>query len=399
MALIYRHLWWLYYDLYTGAKEPAVDHTSREKAVITSGLEDGMPVLEYRQTIISMGTPMNTSAFLKRLGIGLITLALSLPASAEILLRVASWVPPSHPQNSVVWPTWAKWVEEATEGRVKVKMEYGLGHPKTMFELVEDGVADASWSYHGYVPGRFKLTSIVEQPMLGVSAEAASVAHWRIHQKYLAQGGEHEGVILAALFTHGPGQIQMAKPIASLSELKGKKIRIGGGVQGELGRRMGVTAVGAPATKVYEMMNQGVIDGVFIPFSEQQTLRLKEVAHHVTALPGGMYLGSFSMFLSPDFMDSLSEKDRQAIVAVSGEKLSAMAGRAWDIGDRDGYVQAKAAGVAINDVQPGDPMAQEFSELVKGMDEAWIRSVESRPVDARKALAELRQVAREYEVK
>ena len=132
-------------------------------------------------------------------------------------------------------------IEKATEGRVKVKMEYGLGHPKTMFELVEDGVADASWSYHGYVPGRFKLTSIVEQPMLGVSAEAASVAHWRIHQKYLAQGGEHEGVILAALFTHGPGQIQMAKPIASLSELKGKKISVtgaAGSIGSEISRQL-----------------------------------------------------------------------------------------------------------------------------------------------------------------
>lgn len=342
---------------------------------------------------------MNIRALLKGVGAGAATLALSLPASAETILRVASWVPPSHPQNRVVWPTWAKWVEDATEGRVKVKIEYGLGHPKTMFELVEDGVADASWSYHGYVPGRFKLTSIVEQPMLGVGAEAASVAHWRIHQKYLAKGAEHDGLILAALFTHGPGQIQMAKPIASLSELKGKKIRIGGGVQGELGQRLGVTAVGAPATKVYEMMNQGVIDGVFIPFSEQQTLRLKEVARHVTALPGGMYLGSFSMFLSPHFMDALSEKDRKAIMAVSGEKLSAMAGRAWEIGDQDGYVQAKEAGVQINDVQPDDPMAKEFRVIVKGMDEAWISSVENRRVEARKALAELRQIARQYEAK
>lgn len=205
-------------------------------------------------------------------------------------------------------------------------------------------------------------------------------------------------MILAALFTHGPGQIHMVKPIDSLADLKGKKIRIGGGVQGELGRRMGVTSVGAPATKVYEMMNQGVIDGVFIPFSEQQTLRLKEVARHVTALPGGMYLGSFSMFLSPDFMDSLSEQDRQAIMAVSGEKLSAMAGRAWDMGDQDGYVQAKAAGVEINEVQPGEPISVEFQAIVEGMDEAWIKSVKHRQVEAHKALAELRQVARQYEV-
>jgi len=323
----------------------------------------------------------------------------SLSSSAETILRVASWVPPAHPQNSVVWPTWAKWVEDATEGRVKVKVEYGLGHPKTMFELVEDGVADASWGYHGYVPGRFKLTSIVEQPMLGVGPEAASVAHWRIHQKHLAKAGEHEGLVLAALFTHGPGQIQTKEPISSLDELKGKKIRIGGGVQSELGRRLGVTAVGAPAPKVYEMLDRGVIDGVFMPMSEQKTLRLKDIARHVTALPGGMYLGSFSMFISPHFLDGLSKKDRDAIMRVSGERLSAMAGRAWAAGDQEGYESSLAAGVTIKEVKPGSPMAKEFFAIARDMDEAWIKAAENRGVDGRAALAELRQVAREYQAR
>ncbi|RVU32636.1 MULTISPECIES: TRAP transporter substrate-binding protein DctP [Neptunomonas] len=334
--------------------------------------------------------------FLKVAGALTLGMALSGQASAETVLRVGSWLPPTHPQNAVVWPTWSKWVEEATEGRVKVKVEYGLGHPKTMFDLVEDGAIDASFSYHGYVPGRFKLTQGIEQPLLGVNAEAASVAHWRVHNKYFAKAEEHDGVELLALFTHGPGQIHMAEPIKSLADLKSKKIRLGGGVQGELGKRMGVTAVGAPAPKVYEMMQQGVIDGVFIPMSEQKSLRLKEVAKNVVHLPGGMYLGSFAMFINPDFLDGLSQKDRDAVMAVSGEKLSAMAGKAWDQGDREGVEAAKADGVNIIEVGADDSFAKEFRELVEGMDEEWIESVKSRKVDAKAALAEMREIARNY---
>jgi len=334
--------------------------------------------------------------FLKTAAAVSLGLSLSAGAMADTTMRIASWLPPTHPQNAVVWPTWGKWVEEATQGRVKIKIEYGMGHPKTMFELVEDGVVDASFSYHGYAPGRFKLTQAVEQPLLGASAEAASVAHWRINEKYFAKAQEHEGLVLAALFTHGPGQIHMADPINSLADLKGKKIRIGGGVQGELGKRLGVTAVGAPAPKVYEMMQQGVIDGVFIPMGEQKTLRLKEVARNVVALPGGMYLGSFSMFLSPDFLDSLSAKDREAVLSVSGEKLSALAGRAWDAGDDEGYKAAKAAGVNLNVVNTSDAMAKEFRDLANGMDEAWVEHVADRKVDAKAALEELRSIARSY---
>ncbi|WP_299183328.1 TRAP transporter substrate-binding protein [uncultured Neptuniibacter sp.] len=317
-------------------------------------------------------------------------------AVAETTLRVGSWLPPTHPQNTVVWPTWSKWVEEATEGRVKVVVEYGLGHPKTMFELVEDGVVDAAFSFHGYVPGRFKLTQAVEQPLLGASAEAASVAHWRIHQKYFAQANEHDGLELIGLFTHGPGQIHTAKPVASLSELDGKKIRLGGGIQAELGHRMGVTSVGAPAPKVYEMMQQGVIDGVFIPMIDQKSLRLKEVAKHVIALPGGMYLGSFAIFMNPDFLADLDAKDRDAILSVSGEKLSAMAGRAWDAGDVEGLKAAQEAGVNVIQVKEGDALSHEFITLTQGMDDTYLKSVESRGVDAKRALMELRQIAASY---
>ncbi|WP_428033338.1 TRAP transporter substrate-binding protein [Amphritea sp.] len=339
---------------------------------------------------------MTKMTFLKTATAVALGVSFSVSAMAETTLRVASWLPPTHPQNAVVWPTWAKWVEDATEGRVKVEIEYGLGHPKTMFELVEDGVVDASWSYHGYVPGRFKLTQAVEQPLLGASAEAASVAHWRVHQKYFAKANEHDGLEVIGLFTHGPGQIHLANPISSLSELSGKKIRLGGGVQGEIGARMGVTAVGAPAPKVYEMMQQGVIDGVFIPMGEQKSLRLHEVARNVVALPGGMYLGSFGIFMNPDFLEGLDAKDREAILSVSGEKLSAMAGRAWDAADVEGLKAAEENGVNVVMVKPGEPMAEEFKALTVGMDEAFYESVADRGVDAKAALAELRQIARSY---
>ncbi|WP_299182837.1 TRAP transporter substrate-binding protein [uncultured Neptuniibacter sp.] len=327
-----------------------------------------------------------------------IALGMTLATStfAETTMRVASWLPPTHPQNAVVLDTWGKWIDEATEGRVKMVIEYGMGHPKTMFDLVEDGVVDASWSVHGYIPGRFKLTESVELPNLNASAEAASVALWRVSNKYYKQANEHDGLTLAALFTHGPGQIHLAEPINSLADMKGRKIRLGGGIQSALGERMEVTPVGAPAPKVYEMMQQGVVDGVFIPAGEQKTLRLNEVTKQLVLLPGGMYTMSFAMFLNPDFMAGLSPEDQQAIIKVSGEKLSALAGRAWDAGDAEGLKVAKKAGVSILEVKPGDLIDQEFQSMIKGMDEDYLSRVADREVDAAGALKELREIARNY---
>ncbi|MDK2776826.1 MAG: TRAP transporter substrate-binding protein [Pseudomonadota bacterium] len=324
------------------------------------------------------------------------TLFSSFTASAETVLRVGTWLPPTDKQNEVVWPTWAKWVEEATEGRVKVKLEYGLGHPKTMFQLVEDGIVDASFSFHGYVPGRFKLPQIVEEPGLGVGAEAASVALWRVYDQQLRQAGEFEGLQVLAMFSHGPGTIQSNFPVNSLADLEGKKIRVGGGVQSELAERMKLTPVGAPATKAYEMLQQGVIDGIFMPMAQQKSLRLNEVTKYITIFPAGMYMGSFSMFINPEFMEDLDERDRQAILSVSGEKLSAMAGRAWEAGDKEGFAAAREAGVEINELSADSPLAQEFEQMISGMDAIWVKSVADRDVNAEAAMKELRDIAHHY---
>ena len=315
-------------------------------------------------------------------------------AYAAKVMRVGSWLPPKHTMNKDVLPTWGKWIEEATEGRVTMKIEYPGGHPKAMLGNAQDGVFDAAWTFHGYFPGRFKLTKIVELPGLGAGAEAASVAHWRINEKYLKQAGEHKGIILAGLFTHGPGHIHLREPIRSLKEMEGKKIRIGGGVQTEIANRMGVKGVAAPGSKVYEILSQGVADGVFMPMGEKRTLRLKEVAPFTMKFPTGMYLGSFGIFLNPDFMDSLSDKDREAIMSVSGEKLSAMAGRYWGEDVKIGEADAKAFGNNIMEAPAS--VLKEFDAMTEDMEGEWLEAVKDRNIDAKKALDELRKIARSY---
>lgn len=334
---------------------------------------------------------MINANFLKFTTALVFSFVMSTAAYAQKVLHIATWQPASHFMNAELWPTWGKWVEEATEGRVTIKLEYGMGHPKSLFDIVEDGVADASWSYHGYVPGRFKLPQVVELPGLGVNAEAASVALWRVQEKHFNKANEFEGLVLAGMFTHGPGYVHTIKPISGLDQLEGKKIRIGGGIQTELGKRLGITGVASPGSKVYEMLQQGVVDGVFMPINEQKGLRLSEVAPNVYKVPGGMYLGSFSIFLNPDFLAGISQKDRDAIMSVSGEKLSALAGSLWDTADVVGTKHAKDMNVKIT-----EGSIQEFDKYSEGLNEEWIESVSGRDVEAKVALEELIQIAQSY---
>lgn len=311
---------------------------------------------------------------------------MSASTMAETVLHVGTWLPASSAQNEVVWPTWANWVEEATEGRVKVKLEYDLGHPKTMFNLVEDGVIDASFSVNGYLPGRFRLPALAETPAETDDAEKGSVALWKTYEKYFEPAGEFNGLKVLGMFVHGPGQLHTSFPVNSLADLKSRKIRVGGGVVNELAERLEVTPVSAPATKVYEMMQQGVVEGVFLPAQEQKFLRLNEVTSQLTIFPKGMYNTAFTIFMNPDVFESLSKADQAAIMSVSGEKLSRLAGRAWAESDQKGLEAAAQGGVKVVTLKEGDEMVQELDKAVAGMAQQWLFSVKDMQVDAEAAL-------------
>lgn len=319
---------------------------------------------------------------------------MSFNASAVTTLKVGTWLPPTAPQNAIVWPTWAKWVEEATEGRVKVELEYGLGHPKSMFDLVEDQVIDASFTVNGYVPGRFALGAIAELPGESADAEKASVALWKVQEKYFNAANEYDGLKLLGLFVHGPGQLHTAFPVNSLEDLKDKKIRIGGGVARAVAETLEVTQVGAPAPKIYEMMQQGVVEGVFLPTLDLKFLRLAEVSKYLTTFPGGMYTTTFSFFMNPDSFAGLSEKDQKALMSVSGEKLSRLAGKTWGEADALGVEAAKENGIVINNLSATDPMAVGLKERTSGIAANWVEKAKAKNVDGDAALAMFRSLVK-----
>jgi TRAP-type C4-dicarboxylate transport system substrate-binding protein len=318
--------------------------------------------------------------------------ALSLSAAAaETTLRIATWLPPTNPQNATVWPTWKKWVEEATEGRVEVVVENYTGHPKTIYDAVEDGIYDVGFSVEAYLPGRFKLSGVAEIPGEITDAETGSVALWRTYKDYFEPADEYNGFQLLGLFVHGPGQLHTKFPVNSLDDLKGKKMRVGGGLINDLAERLEVTPVSAPSPKSYEMMQQGVVDGTFLPAQEQRFFRLSEVSSDLTLFPKGLYTTAFSIVMNQDVFESLSKKDQEAIMSVSGERLSQLAGAAWGKADDDGILEAKEKGVNVIFLSESDQRVKDLNKLSEGIDQLWVNSVSDRGIDAKAALADFRK--------
>ncbi|MCE8527208.1 TRAP transporter substrate-binding protein [Ruegeria pomeroyi] len=305
--------------------------------------------------------------------------------AADYTLTISSWAPPTHGINAMMWPKFVEMVEEATDGQVTAELKLGIAPPPAQMDLIQDGAADLSIIFHGYQPGRFVTSKLIELPGYEGSAEAASVAYWRAYDQYLSKADEHRGVKLIALHTHGPAQLHSTAPVTDMAQIAGLKVRIPGGVGGDVGTALGATGIQVPAPKVYETLASKAADGVVMPMESRKGFKLTEVAQNVYEMPGGLYRGSFAFIMNEDTFADLPEDVQQALEEkVFGEPLSREIGKIWDEIDAIGRTETEAtAGNAINAASAAD--LEKFATIAADVREKVIAEVAAAGVDAQAA--------------
>lgn len=324
------------------------------------------------------------------LAAGLATSVSAPESRAETVLNLSSWMPAAHANVAGGIVPWAEAVERATEGRVRINvLNTPLGTPAAHFDMAESGIADITFGVQGYQPGRFVTSKAVELPFLGGSAESISVAYWRIFERYLEQAGEYDGVKVLGVYTHGPGQIfNNVRPITSLEDLQGIRIRVGGGVITQTADALGMEALHKPANEVYTLLSSGVIDGVAFPQETVKSYNISEFIEYATIIPGGFYNVSWFLVMNQSKFDQLSEADQEAVMSVSGEHFARMVGRAWDQADATAVEFMEAEGIQV-DVAPPSLVAA-MRERTQGVEEAWYDEVARMGLDGPTIMRELR---------
>jgi TRAP-type transport system periplasmic protein len=320
----------------------------------------------------------------------LVVVLAATPALAQTTtLTMSSWVSPQHHLTAVVLQGWASEVEKVTNGRVKFTMlpKHPSAPPGT-FDAVRDGLVDLSYVTASYTPARHVLPLMPELPGSGDTALANSVAYSRIHWKYFQKVGEYKGVKLLGVFTHGPGQMFTKKPVRSIADVQGLKIRTGGGIAEKVARALGASAFVKPAPESYELLSSGVADGVFFPLESIISFKLDTVLEQATLFPGGMYSSAFGFFMNEDKWNKLPRQDQEAIEKISGEHIARLAGNSWDEADRKGMEALKKSGVKI--LNANSEMVADVRKRSAPIVDEWIQAANAKGVDAAKILAEFR---------
>ena len=279
------------------------------------------------------------------------------PAMAEELI-MSSWLPPKHPIVVNAFEPWAEEVEKVTDGRVTVRiMGKPLGSPPAHFDMARDGVADVTYGLHSFTEDdRFNRARLGQFSFLGDDAIANSQAYWSVYGDQLNAAEEHAGTHLLGLFMHGPGLLHNnVRKIETPADMQGLKIRVPGGYVGDLVSALGATPLFMSSPEVYEKLSRGVIDGVAFTYEAMTAFNLVDDIKYSMTVPGGIYNTTWFFVINEDKWNSLSEEDRAAIDAISGQAFAERVGQAWndadtaaraEIGDKGDFYQATPEVVA-----------------------------------------------------
>jgi TRAP-type C4-dicarboxylate transport system substrate-binding protein len=316
------------------------------------------------------------------------SLTTSIATVAEpVVLRYNQWFPSQHWSQKDGLYKYFEEIEQVTDGRVKVQPSAKpIAPPNRNYQSVASGIVDLAWGPHGYTPGVFPLSEMVEFPFSVNDAGISSVAYQRVFDKYFKPAGMHNEVVTLAVHVTSGGNIHMKdKPINTVEDLKGTKIRVQTAVVGEALKSLGGVPVNGSLAELREFLSRGIVDGTTLSDELLTGFKVDSYINYVTQIPGGLYSNSAFVIVNKDTWAKISKQDQDAIMAISGEKLAKRMGDLWHKNDLLARDQLKQ--------RLGDHYQMASEELFVGIDDAfmpirteWLEKAKAAGVDGQEAM-------------
>jgi len=202
------------------------------------------------------------------------------PAQAQTNLRFSTWHAPVGYEVKTVWEPMLEELKKRSQGRITSTMYAGgaLGKGPEHFDIVAKGLSNMGYFTATWTPGRFPLTDVLSLAAWvdgkDIATEIGNAMYKRIlHREFPGvKMMELNGCIQAFLWTK--------KPVRTLEEVKGLRVRSPGGHQTSYIKALGAEPIFMPLGDVYLAMETGTVDGIVTCPPLVLSFKLYEVAKH-----------------------------------------------------------------------------------------------------------------------
>jgi TRAP-type C4-dicarboxylate transport system substrate-binding protein len=305
-------------------------------------------------------------------------------AAKTINLTYSIFFPPSHGQCKAAM-SWAKEIEKRTNGQVAIQIfpTGTLTKPQQCYDGVVNGISDIGMSVFAYTRGRFPVMEALDLPLGYPSGKVATRAANAFYQKF--QPEELKDVKVLYLHGHGPGLLHTKKPVRSMEDMQGLKIR-STGLSARIVVALGGVAVAMPQNAAYEALQKGVVEGTFAPMETLKGWKQAEVIKYTTDSRAIGYTTAMYVVMNRGKWNQLPKDVQQVFEAVSQEWID-VHGEQWDKDDEAGRAYTLSLGNEILELSDAEtarwekavqPIMDDYVTAVqaKGLDgEAYVRTV------------------------
>lgn len=322
---------------------------------------------------------------------GLFT-GVSYGAEKVIKMELSSFRP-STDKISAMLQEWCDEVGKRTNGRLKVTLHPGgtLTPPAQTFDSVMNEVVDIGEGPMGVTTGRFPLMEVMDLPLGLKSSQSASMLSMELIKKFKPK--EFSKVKMLFMLSSPPAYFQTRKPIKTLEDLKGAKIRALGGTTTKVIGALGAVPVVLSPTDVYDALSKGVADGAVVISDALTTLKWGDVLHYTTMNVSTSFVNNGYLVMNLNKWKSLPP-DIQQIIDKLSDEYGVKISKVWDQKEKDAIATLKSKGHTTITLSAAEE--EKWAKKIAPLYDEYVKEKTPKGVPAADVLAFCRDWAKKH---
>lgn len=300
--------------------------------------------------------------------------------------------PVEYPMSKVT-EAWGKEIEKRSNGRVKIVFFHGatLTSPTKTYDGVAKGLSDIGQSCFAYTPGRFPVMDVLDLPGYPqFSPHLSSRVANDIYQKFTPKELSNTHMLYLHSFT--PGVYYFNKPVRTLDDLKGLKVRAAG-MATKMIKALGGTPVGMPKADEYDALSRGVVNGTVGAPISLKGWRIADVCKYSTWVPRAGYENAMFVVMNKKKWESLPADIKKIFTEVSQEWIQ-KSGDGWLAADKEAVEYAKKMKHQFTMVDAKE--AARWEAALKPLEDEYVKNAESKGLPGKAALEYRKQLFEKY---
>ncbi len=223
--------------------------------------------------------------------------------------------------RAVEAPFWNTTLPDNSGGKLTASLrglsESGLKGPE-MVRLIRSGAVEIGMGVFAFVAGDDPFFEGIDLPGMADDIETAHRVSSAFKPVLAARMAERHGVKLLATVPYTAQVFFCREPVASVQDLKGRKVRVRGRNMSDMVKALGGAPMTLPFAEVVTAMQTGVIDCAVSGIGSGNAARWYDVANHLYNLPTDWSIGFYAIGLKrwqslPETVQHLLEQQSRVL--------------------------------------------------------------------------------------